>query len=305
MVEETEIVRAPDPNLIRELALVLYSVGIPHRVVGNQHSRWIVVPSELALPALEQLADYHRENVGKRRRVERFATYQGSLTHALLWCVLLSLMQVLAQSGALGFDWRARGMVDGARMPRELWRCVTALTLHSDLAHLFSNLAFGGVLIALLVQVLRPGLAWSAVILSGALGNLVNVWLSGAGHRSLGASTAVFAALGVLTAIQLSRKLRSTRARMTRWVPLIAGALLLAWNGMGGASLGPGLELQGPRQPNTDIGAHVSGFLCGLPLGASAWKIERHRPLSAALEAGLLWLAPTLFLASWALALSA
>ena len=303
-MEETEIVRTPDAALIRELALVLHSVGIPHRVVGNQHSRWIVVPTTHALAALEELSNYHRENAGRRRKVERFAVYQGALTHALVWCVLLSMVHVLAQARAMGLDWKERGLVDGSLMPAEMWRSVTALTLHADLSHLISNLAFGSVLIALLVQVLRPGLAWSSVLLSGALGNLVNVWLSSEGHRSLGASTAVFAALGVLTAIQLSRKLATARARMTRWVPLIAGALLLAWNGMGGASLGPGLELQAPRQPNTDIGAHISGFLCGIPIGVLTWRLERRRPLRPALESALSWGAPTLLIGSWLLALA-
>ena len=43
-----------------------------------------------------------------------------------------------------------------------IWRAVTALTLHSDLAHLAGNAFFGGVFGVLLAQILGGGLAWIA-----------------------------------------------------------------------------------------------------------------------------------------------
>lgn len=303
--EETEIVRAPDGALIKELSLVLNSVGVPHRVVGNQHQAWIVVPSERAMQALEELSNYHRENVGRRRNQLQLTTYEGAMSHALIWCALLALVQLFAQNHLFGLDWRESGLVDGAKIyAGELWRPFTALTLHADIPHLFSNLVFGSVFVALLVQVLGPGLAWSSVLLSAGLGNLVNIFISGADHRSLGASTAVFAALGALTAVQFARKQITARARMTRWVPLIGGALLLAWNGMGGANLGPNLEIQRPLDDNTDIGAHIAGFACGLLVGYFAWLLERRGPLSPSLRAGLDFAAPVLLVLAWVCALS-
>ncbi len=304
--QETEIVRAPDGALIKELVLVLNSVGIPHRVVGNQRSRWIFVPTERAREALEELASYHRENSGRRRGSDKLAIYEGAMTHALLWCVLLAVIHVLAQNHALGLDWKARGLVDGVRIAGgELWRPITALTLHSGLQHLLSNLFFGAVFVALLVQVLGPGLSWMTVLVSGAMGNLVNVWISGADHRSLGASTAVFAALGALTAVQFSRKRASGRARMARWVPLIGGILLLSWNGMGGTHLGPSLEIQRPVNDTTDIGAHIAGFACGLLFGFIAWRLERRDALSQATRRTLGVAASLTLAAAWVAALTA
>ena len=52
----------------------------------------------------------------------------------------------------------AAGMVDGAAIRAgEVWRPFTALTLHSDLLHLVSNLFFGALFVSLLFQMLDNG----------------------------------------------------------------------------------------------------------------------------------------------------
>ncbi|MCB9916555.1 MAG: rhomboid family intramembrane serine protease [Planctomycetes bacterium] len=300
MIDETEILRAPDAALLRELSLVLRSVGIPHRVVGNQHQGWIVVPSDRAREALEELSNYHRENLGKRRREAPLKLYAGGLTHALLWCTLLAVMHLLTRARIFGVDWPERGLVDGARVAAgEVWRAATALTLHADLEHLVGNLALGGLFVALLVQVLGPTLTWSTLLATGTLANLLNVAVSGADHRSLGASTAVFAALGMLTAVQFSRKLVSARARMARYVPLIAGVIVFGWYGLGGAHLDETLKVQ-PVKDNTDVGAHLAGFLVGLAGGALAWRARAR--LTPRAERWLGAAAVAAFLGAWAAA---
>ena len=146
---------------------------------------------------------------------------------------------------------------------------------------------------------------WIAVLFAGAAGNLVNALVVGADLRSLGASTAVFAALGALTAVQFTRKLESPRARAKRWLPLVAGVLLLGWNGMGGVRHDPWSGIQRPVDDNTDIGAHIAGFLCGLVAGAIAWRL-RERGAQTGLGAALLYGLPPLVLAiAWAAALLA
>jgi len=304
MHDEVEILRAADPRLIRELSLVLKSVGIQHRVIGNQHQQWIATPPELARPALEQLARYQRENAGRRRGEGRLEVFAGAAVQALLWAVVLALFHSLTQAGALGVDWRRAGAVDGALLRSgEWWRPVTALCLHSDLEHLISNLCFGALFVALLHQVLGPALTWTAVLLGGALGNALNAGIAGPELRSLGASTAVFAALGALTAVQWSRKQAASRAK--RWIPLIAGLLLLGWNGMGGAHHDPWRGIQLPADFNTDVGAHVAGFLCGLAAGVIAWRLRTGGRLRSGTEALLLWAAPVLVALAWCAALLA
>ena len=94
------------------------------------------------------------------------------------------------------------------------------------------------------------------LLASGMLGNLANAWLQNPAHRAIGASTAIFGAVGLLAAISMVRYRHHLRPRR-RWTLPIAAALgLLSMLGAGGE--------------NTDIGAHLFGFLFGLPLGCGA-----------------------------------
>jgi membrane associated rhomboid family serine protease len=102
------------------------------------------------------------------------------------------------------------------------------------------------------------------VLLTGALGNLANAALQLPGHRSIGASTAVFGAIGLLSAFQFWSKFRRPGHRLKAWLPLAAGLALL---GLLGAS--------GER---TDLMAHLFGLLAGLLLG-SPYILFIHRPL--------------------------
>lgn len=72
--------------------------------------------------------------------------------------------------------WLERGEASSDRIIRhgEWWRTLTALTLHGDIAHLVTNLATGLLFAALLLRPLGAGVAWLLVVLSGALGNLMN-----------------------------------------------------------------------------------------------------------------------------------
>lgn len=300
---EVEILRALDVQLVRELSLVLNSVGIPHRVVGNQHQQWILTSEENARAALEELANYQRENTG-RRREPRLLPKPGGWTQALLWLAVLSLTHALALGGSFGANWKAVGAVDGAKvLAGELWRPITALTLHADFEHLASNLAFGALFVVLLHQVLGAPVTWALVVAGGAAGNLVNVAMRGEALLSLGASTAVFAALGSLTAVQWSRKAATAGAKAKRWIPLIMGVLLLGWNGMGRIHHDPWLGIQKPADDNTDVGAHIAGFLCGLALGVVAWRLRERGRLSPRLERALAIATPTVVVVAWALAL--
>lgn len=303
---EVEILRAPDGQLVRELSLVLNSVGIPHRVVGNQHGQWILTPEEHAREALEELSNYHRENLGRRAREERLITYEGGLGSALVWCVLLAFVHVMTEAAAFGISWRSAGAVDGALIRQgEWWRPITALFLHADLQHIASNLVFGALFVVLLHQVLGRTWTWTLILVGGAAGNLLNAWISGPELRSLGASTAVFATLGSLTAVQWSNKMASARGVAMRWMPLVAGVLLLGWNGMGGASYDPFKGMQLPETSNTDVGAHIAGFACGVAAGALVWQARKRGLLSDRVERLASVLTPLVAALAWGVALAA
>jgi hypothetical protein len=73
-------------------------------------------------------------------------------------------------------------------------------------------------------------------------------------HSSVGSSTAVFAAVGILGAISMVRYRHHLRRR---WPLPVAAALSL-------------LALLGTEGKQTDIGAHLFGFLFGFGLGLLA-----------------------------------
>ena len=131
---------------------------------------------------------------------------------------------------------------------------------HGDAGHLTANLVFGTVFGLLAAQALGSGLACLAILLAGGLGNGMNALVQGPGHASLGASTAVFAALGILVAHALRYRGALPGGVLRRYSPLVGGVLLLAYTGTGGE--------------RTDVVAHLTGFLAGLGTG---W-FARHIP---------------------------
>jgi membrane associated rhomboid family serine protease len=73
-------------------------------------------------------------------------------------------------------------------------------------------------------------------------------------HSAIGASTAVFATLGLLAAYSWRRRTGRSARWPYRWAPLIAAVALLALLGAGGE--------------HTDVLAHLTGFFAGTLLGA-------------------------------------
>jgi len=158
-------------------------------------------------------------------------------------------------------DWLESGRVDSIRMVEqgEWLRALTALTLHGDSVHLVSNLVAGAGFAWLVARFFGAAAGWSLILLSGFLGNALNAWVQyPAPHFSIGASTAVFGALGLLTGIGLWVAIAEPKQTwsLPRWsMPVFGGVTLLGLIGMG-----DGLGL-------VDVGAHISGFLCGSLLG--------------------------------------
>jgi rhomboid protease GluP len=86
---------------------------------------------------------------------------------------------------------------------------------------------------------------------------------SAATHSSVGASTAVFATLGLLAAYAWRRRRDQGDRWAYRWAPLIAGVILLGFTGAGGE--------------RTDVLAHLTGFVMGLVAGVAHanWRVPR------------------------------
>lgn len=149
----------------------------------------------------------------------------------------------------------------------EWWRPFTALFLHKDVGHLVGNLVGGVIFATLVARSVGPPLGWTMILTCGTLGNASTAWLTyPESFISIGASTAVFAALGILSGFGITETLRE-RARqplLRIMAPVLAGVILLGWLG-------------GGHDPQTDVLGHVFGFGSGLVAGAAAGALEGRR----------------------------
>ncbi len=235
-------------------ALVLASSQIPHKVVDDSSSCAIVVPAEYSARAMVELQLYDEENPPPVPRPRKIIEYQDPVPGIVAYLLVVSLIAWLAGNSVFGSDWYQLGRVDGTLLREgEWWRPITALTLHSGLRHLVGNILFGTLFGLFAGRLLGSGLAWFAIVLSGAMGNALNTLLLESSHRSIGASTAVFAALGLVAGYVWRAKLMSQERWSYRVGPIVGGLALLMYTGTGDA--------------NTDIGAHLMGFLCGFVSG--------------------------------------
>lgn len=263
---------------VQLLGLVLTARGIPCRFEPAERGwRLMVAPRQWAA-AEEELRRFDEENRDwppaepPSRPLAHNTLPTLSVLILLATFYNLTLLDI-SLAGHHPVDWTELGNADAGRIVSgEWWRLVTALTLHADLLHLWSNLAIGGVFVILLCRELGSGLAWSLLLAAGAIGNLLNAWVQSPAHRSLGASTAVFGAVGILAALTLVRHRHRLRRR---WLLPIAAALAL-------------LALLGTEGKNTDLAAHLFGFAAGLALGlGTEYLLGRRGPPGRLLNAVL------------------
>lgn len=241
-------------------ALVLHAREIPCRQERAGLGRTLLVPSDRLEDALDELRLFEEENrdwpPATPVPVPLVENTLATLSILLLVATFHNITQLRHPIPGFGpIDWVGiGGAAAGAIRDGQWWRTVTALTLHSGPVHLLGNLLIGGFFIVVLCRQLGSGLAWCLLVLSGILGNLANALFQPAYHNSIGASTLVFGAVGILGAIHLAQPGRRWRRR---WLLPVAAALAL-------------LAMLGTEGDNTDLGAHLFGFACGAPLGLVA-----------------------------------
>ena len=251
--ELVEVGRAGTVAAVEQQALVLAAVGIGSRLVAEGGVVRLFVALPESARARYELACYERENAPRRRRFQGRAALRR-IEGALAYAAVLTFFFAAVRRHAFGIDWLAAGAAQaGLILDGAWWRTVTALSLHAELGHLMSNLAFGMALGLLVAQLLGSGLGWLAILLVGALGNALNALFHAPGHSAIGASTALFGALGLLAGHARKSRVVPWRGGLRRWAPVGAGIMLLAFLGFGGE--------------RTDVGGHVAGFVAGGALG--------------------------------------
>ena len=248
-----------------EYGLVLDAKGLGYECLEADGAWVLVVAAAVADVARDELMRYAAERRERRERPPPFVPHAGSGLGAGVYALVLILVAHSAGLGLFGVDWLAAGAIESHPGSwSEGWRAVTALTLHLDQEHLLGNLLFGVGIGILAGRMFGPGVAWLGIVLAGAIANYVDMLVSPSGHRAVGASTAVFAALGLLAGFGWGRPLAwhalSQRAgRLYRWAPLFGGVCLLALLGAGGPPEG--------LASHVDVLGHVLGFAVGVMLG--------------------------------------
>jgi membrane associated rhomboid family serine protease len=257
-----------------ERLVVLKMAGIPGAIVQTGSDFAVRVESLHLDSAIKELTRYELEN---RRRVPESPTFpkvSNGWVGAIIFAAVLVLVHVLQQQHAFALDWWAAGMAKAGLIRQgEWWRIITALSLHAGVLHLAGNVALGGLFGVLASQRFGYGLAWCGILLAGALGNAINAVVQAATHASVGASTAVFGALGILAAHTWRTEASRRERAIHRWAPMVSGVLLLSFLGMAGE--------------RTDVVAHVAGFGSGALLGALFGSVKREWLVRSRLQLAL------------------
>jgi len=190
-------------------------------------------------------------------------SFEGTWKPGLLIALVLVSFHLLQQFSGLPIAIWGSNQSDALLGHLQFWRPLTALTLHADLAHLSGNVAWICFLGFLLSMEFRAWLSWLLTLGAAALANTLNAWVHvGSNFSSIGASTAVFSAWGLLVGLQVGRLWILRRLDKRAWIsPLAAGLCLLAWTGLG--------------PPPTDVSSHILGFFCGLFWGLPWCRIPQ------------------------------
>ncbi len=279
---------APDRERADEWAVVLAATNIPHRVRRRLDGWALIVPASDITAALETLDAYDRENAGEeaRRRDAAPPSSPPTMVGVYVALVLIGLFAITG-SRADHSEWFQHGSADATRMMAgEWWRAVTALTLHADAPHLLGNALASALLVTAVCQQLGPGVGLWLLLLAGAGGNALTATVHGPGHVSVGASTAIFGAVGILAGLRVVTPGRVGSTPRKWWIVAAAALALLALLGTG---------------PTSDLLAHLFGLLVGGGLGLVAAFTIRGLP-TAPVQWLLVVAAGTAVAGAWRLA---
>ncbi|MGD9223244.1 MAG: rhomboid family intramembrane serine protease [Desulfobacteraceae bacterium] len=174
------------------------------------------------------------------------------------WSTIFVVLFLVAVHWSIGhgdirLTWvRTFGADAGQIWAGDLFRCVTALLLHTDTFHLLSNV-FGIVIFGTaVVHHCGWGVGWLMILLAGAAGNGITAGWYRQAHLSIGSSTAVFAAVGLSAALMSRICAKRHKHSRRSWMPVFGAAALMGMMGLA---------------PHTDFAAHLFGFVSGLLFG--------------------------------------
>ena len=241
-----------------EESLVLTAVGIENELLKYDGHWQIMVRDEQVGVAVQHIKEFHKENKAAAEIQVQPMTVDSGWLGVLSFLGVIWLMPTL--DAMTSIELRTVGMMSNQGiLGGQWWRTVTALTLHADIAHIMANSFFGALFGLFVGRHLGSGFGWLVVLVCGALANLLNALLLGPEYRSLGSSTACFAALGLVPAFSW----RNGYFRGSGWkkgfAPIFGAIAMLAFTGVS-------------DKANTDVSGHILGFVVGLSAGLALLK---------------------------------
>jgi membrane associated rhomboid family serine protease len=243
------VARARRQREADDWVLVLHSEGIEAESRRTPDGFVVETPPEEAQRARALLATWERENRREPEPPPEPLPPFPWLTMAALAGAMLGFF-ALTGPRAGESEWFTAGAARSTRIQAgEWWRAVTALTLHADAGHVIGNVLAATLFAGSVCRRFGSGVGLAALVAAGVLGNLANAFFRSGGHSSVGASTAVFAGVGVLAAEALVRRRAPTGGRLA---PLGAGLGILAMLG---------------TSERADVWAHFFGLAAGCALG--------------------------------------
>lgn len=263
-----EIFRAARVRECNERAFMLHAVGIASAIGRDSREFVLLVEAGDSPAALEHLRQYEIERLNKPPPPPPPPKlFPHAWTGSLLYALVVMGVAFAISNGLWRLDAFDAGELDAGLVQKgQWWRVWTALTLHLDGPHLAANTAAGVWFGYLASRLIGVGNTWLLVVMGAGLANWIEAFFGPAAHRSVGASTAVFTALGLLSAFSWRTRFTYPQRWALRWAPLIAGVILLSWTGTGGESL----EELGKAGQSVDVVAHALGFAVGLLAGSGA-----------------------------------
>jgi rhomboid protease GluP len=301
-----EIFRAARRAVCDERAFMLSAVGIASVIAADGTEFVLLVEATDAPAALDHLRKYEIETLARAPApLPPPQLHPGAWLGSLVYALVLIGVALAISNGWWRLDAFDAGELDAGRVQAgQWWRVWTALTLHLDGPHLAANTAAGIWFGYLAGRLIGTGNAWFLIVAGAGFANWIEAGLGPATHRSVGASTAVFTALGLLSAYSWRTRFSYSQRWASRWGPLIAGVILLSWTGTGAQSMNPEGNGGQTVDQTVDVVAHALGFAVGAGLGAVAAMPTVTRMLTRVPQwlVGLVALAP--LVVAWARALA-
>ena len=267
------IIYCPDSETALRWLAALCAQELPCSPSQGSEGWMIVIPPEYGSVALSELTEYERINRNwpeppsppSQFKLTEWNSRYAMSSAAVIPALLLLWYFIIGPTESQGLLVREGAAQSNSIVNGEWWRAVTALTLHADFNHVFSNcitLAFFGYFVT---KRAGPGLGWIIILMSGFFGNIITANVMGSSHTAVGASTAGFGALGACAAFQFIQYYHE-RPKILQiwhqsWVAVLAALALLGLLG---------------TAPGSDVAAHFFGFISGTAEVFFIMPIIRH-----------------------------